>query len=79
MGIVTALIMGNDNKIRLVKLRKADGHVDTYSIKLLYPLEIHANAPEPRDCSDGIEKQGRQKRNAAEKACKMIKNIIENE
>ena len=88
MGIVTQLLWGNDNKVRFVRLRKADGHTDVYSIKLLYPLEIHAKqmSSAKTDSSkvecvvDSNKKPNtRSKRGAAEKAKRAIERIFSSE
>ena len=41
-------MMGDDNKVRSVKIKRGDGSVQIHSIKLLYPLELsltHAHNP----------------------------------
>ena len=40
MGRVLEFIVGNDKKIRSVKVKRGDGSVQVHSIKLLYPLEL---------------------------------------
>ena len=40
--------MGDDNKVRSVKVKRGNGSVQIHSIKLLYPLELsltHAHRP----------------------------------
>ena len=79
MGMVIQLILGEDNRARFVKLRKADGSEDVYAIKLLYPLEIHANLNHSNlsnDDSVSAEpdiKSTRVKRKAAQAAMEKIK------
>lgn len=48
LGRVLELIVGDDKKIRSVKVKRGDGSVQVHSIKLLYPLELsltHAHHP----------------------------------
>ena len=48
LGRVLELYHGDDNKIRSVKVKKADGVIQLHSIKHLYPLELsitHAHNP----------------------------------
>jgi hypothetical protein len=47
MGRVTELFRGNDGKIRSVKLVRPDRSEGTYSINLLYPLELSLSSVSP--------------------------------
>ena len=40
LGRVLELIMGDDHKVRSVKLKRGDGSVQVHSINLLYPMEL---------------------------------------
>ena len=54
-GRVLELIVGDDIKIRSVRVRRGDGSVQIHSIKLLYLLElslIHAHHPVTVACSE---------------------------
>lgn len=42
LGRIVELFTGSDGKVRNVLLKRSDGQEVTYSINLLYPLEIHA-------------------------------------
>ena len=87
--MINAWLLGIfDNKIRFVKLRKADGNTDVYSIKLLYPLEIHSNQKIPDKVyssneavadHDSPETNVRSKRVAAVKAKRAIHDILKSE
>ena len=46
LGRVLELVVGRDNKVRSVKLKRGDGQIQHHSIKHLYPLELsltHSN------------------------------------
>ena len=73
MGVVTALIYGDDNKVRFVRLRKHDKQEDTYAIKLLYPLEIHCTVDDSnKNLNSNCEKNERLGRLAAQMAKEKI-------
>ena len=40
MGKVIELIMGQDSKIRTVKVKQGNGAIECHSISNLYPLEV---------------------------------------
>ena len=57
LGRVLELIVGDDKKIRTVKVKRGDGSVQVHSIKLLYPLErplTHAHHPRIIPDSKGV-------------------------
>ena len=57
LGRVLELIVGDDKKIRSVKVKRGDGSVQVHSPKLLYPLELsltHAHHPRIIPDSKGI-------------------------
>ena len=46
LGRVLELVVGHDNKVRSVKLKRGDGQIQHHSVKHLYPLELsltHSN------------------------------------
>jgi hypothetical protein len=45
MGRVMEVIIGHDNKIRSVRVKRGDGHTYHYSICHLYPLELSLTHP----------------------------------
>ena len=44
LGRVLELIIGDDDKVRSVKVKSGDGNVQLNSIKHLYPLELTFNS-----------------------------------
>jgi hypothetical protein len=61
LGRVLQLVMGFDNKVRSVKLKRADGVECHHSLCHLYPLELNVNSPaagsNPSHCKVGAAPQ----------------------
>lgn len=76
MGLVTEVLMGDDNKIRFVRVRKPDKQEDVYAIKLLYPLEIHSNVHATLEVKSKPTKTERRTRTSAKRARALIAQQI---
>ena len=77
IGRVLELIIGHDNKVRVVKIKQSNGVIATHTINNLYPLELSvtndtqndvpSNELEPNQNVKEREQEGKPKRRAAVK------------